>query len=199
MLQLYLRYVLCRQDTELLIQSLLPEIIHLKVTRKSLRSSKYLAEEASASSTRASRYEICKLVESSHLPLSQKQQNGDGPSDSDSSSEGSEASEDEDESDDPTGVNALIAAQRREAGDRARAERKAKKVADRADAARMAEGHRKKDINLNNVTTISGFGGGGGRTPPGLKDRECYKCGGKGHLKHQCPQADRSKRKRDLT
>lgn len=128
----------------------------------------------------------------------QKQQPHD-ELDSDSSS-ASDSDQDGDESDDDTGVSAMIAAERRQAGDEARAERAAKKAADRAETARMAEGRRKKEVNLNNITSISGFGGGGGtKKPSGVEERTCHKCGGKGHLKYQCPQGEDWKRKRGLS
>lgn len=92
----------------------------------------------------------------------------------------------------------MIAAERRQAGDKARAERAAKKAADRAEAARMAEERRKKEVNLNNITSISGFGGGGTRKLPPADERTCHKCGGKGHLKVQCPQSNDWRRKRGL-
>lgn len=128
----------------------------------------------------------------------QKQQQSEETSDSDDSSDSDkdEEDEDEDDSDDPTGVDALITAERKQAGDKARAERKAKKAADKVEAARMADQRRKKEVNLNNVSSISGFGGGGTRKSPGMENVECYKCGGKGHMKNQCPQKDGWKRKR---
>lgn len=92
----------------------------------------------------------------------------------------------------------MISSERKQAGDKARAERKAKRKADVADAARMAEERRKKEVNLNNVTSISGFGGGGTRKLKGLENRTCHKCGGQGHMKYQCPQTEEWKRKRGL-
>lgn len=62
----------------------------------------------------------------------------------------------------------------------------------------MAEERRKKEVNLNDVTSISGFGGGGARKSSGIQDRVCHQCGQKGHMKYQCPQTDDWKRKRGL-
>lgn len=112
-------------------------------------------------------------------------------------SEGSESEEEEDDTeDDPTGVKALIAQGRKEAADRVRAERKAKKAADTAEMQRLAEQRRKKGVNLNKVQSISSGGGGG---PKGGRDKDsaylknmvCHGCGGTGHKKQDCPERGR--------
>lgn len=109
-------------------------------------------------------------------------------------SEGSESEEEEDEiEDDPTGVKTLITKGRKEAADRVRAERKAKKAADTAEMQRLAEQRRKKGVNLNKVQSISSGGGGG---PRGGRDKDssylrnmtCHGCGGTGHKKQDCPE-----------
>jgi Zinc knuckle len=107
------------------------------------------------------------------------------PSDSDS-----ELSEDNDYNpDDPTA--GPIRASRREAAAQAHADRKAKKRAAKAEAAKLAEARRRKEINLNKVSSISsggglsGRGGGGGG---GVANIECHKCGKKGHMMRDCLQ-----------
>lgn len=77
-------------------------------------------------------------------------------------------------------------------------DRKAKKKAEGEEAARMANERRKKEVNLNNVTSISGFGGGGTRKISGLENRTCHKCGEQGHMKYMCPQTKEWKKKRGL-
>jgi hypothetical protein len=106
-------------------------------------------------------------------------------------------SEGEEDEDDPTA--ALIRQSRKEASEKARADRKAKKHAAQAESQRLAEVRRKKEIKLNRVTSISsaGSGGGAGRGPlskPLSKDSPkdgqgaCFSCGEKGHMKRDCPK-----------
>lgn len=117
----------------------------------------------------------------------EKAQNPDlsSSSDSESGDEGEdEGSEDGEVEDDPTGVKALIAQGRKEAADRARAERKAKKKEKEADSKKLAEERRKKEIDLNRVTGISGGGGSSGSAA----NIECYYCKKKGHRKQDCPK-----------
>ncbi|KAK5133897.1 hypothetical protein LTR08_007126 [Meristemomyces frigidus] len=114
----------------------------------------------------------------------EKQQNPDLSSDS--ASEGSEFDEDEDEDDDPTGAGAMIAQSRREAGEKARTERRAKRKAEKADALSLADDRRQKHVNLNRLTSISGNTGGGA---PSARDMTCHKCGKKGHIQRDCPKA----------
>lgn len=68
-----------------------------------------------------------------------------------------------------------------------RAERKAKRKSDAAESARLAESRRKKEVNLNKVTSISGAGGGSGRSTP--SSVICHACGKKGHIKAECPDS----------
>ncbi|KAF2769734.1 hypothetical protein EJ03DRAFT_336009 [Teratosphaeria nubilosa] len=111
----------------------------------------------------------------------EKQQNPDmSSSDSDSDSD-DQSSAEEDGEDDPTGANALIRQARKEAGDKARAQRKAKKE-EKAEAARLAEERRKKHVKLNKLTSISGNTGAS-------NEPACHTCGQRGHLKRDCPRA----------
>ena len=113
----------------------------------------------------------------------------EGTSDSEDSSASDDEDGEDDESDDPTGTKALIAQGRRDAGEKARAERKAKRKSDAAEAARLAGARRSNGVNLNKISSISGAGNGSGASrSPGLQDRSCHTCGSKGHLKMQCPQ-----------
>lgn len=124
--------------------------------------------------------------------VSQKKQ--DSGSSGESSSE-SESESDEDEEDDPTGTKALLKQSQKEAGDRARAERKAQRKAESKEAGRLAEARRKKEVNLNKVTSISGSGG---KASSSTESMACHNCGKKGHMKAQCPQAaKRSKKPRN--
>lgn len=118
----------------------------------------------------------------------QKQQENSGSS-GESSSESE--SESEDEEDDPTGAKALIKQSRKEAGDRARAERKAQRKAESKEAARLAESRRKKEVNLNKVTSISGSG----KPSSSAASMTCHSCGKKGHIKAQCPDASQKPRR----
>lgn len=113
--------------------------------------------------------------------------------DEDSEEDSDEDDEEGEIEDDPTGVNALIAQGRKEATDRARAERKAKKAAESAESQRLAEERRKKEVNLNKVHSISSgggrsSGGGGQKKSSHLDDITCHRCGEKGHMIRNCPQ-----------
>ena len=136
-------------------------------------------------------------VQSSTLTGStQKQQDPDASSsDSGSDSASSESEEDEEESDDPSGAKALITQSRKEAGEKARAERRAQRKADKAEAARMAEERRKKHVKLNQLSSISG-GGGAPTRSPSHKDMTCFKCGKKGHGQRECPQSSQQRSRR---
>lgn len=116
----------------------------------------------------------------------EKQQNPDlsASSSSESESEGENDQDDNGEEDDPTGVNALIRQGRKEATERARAERKAKKAADLAESQKLAEQRRKKNIDLNNVKSISN---GGGSSSNSFANMTCYTCNKKGHRSADCP------------
>ncbi|KAK5166444.1 uncharacterized protein LTR77_007987 [Saxophila tyrrhenica] len=107
---------------------------------------------------------------------------------SSSSSESEDEDEEESDEDDPTGSAAMIAQSRREAGDKARAERKAKRKAEQEEAEVMAGERRKKQIKLNSNPQSISSGGGKLRAGGGNTDQACFKCGQKGHLKRDCPQ-----------
>jgi hypothetical protein len=88
----------------------------------------------------------------------------------------------------------LIKQSRKEAGDKARAERKAQRKAESKAAAKLAESRRKKEVNLNKVTSISGSG----KPSASAASTVCHNCGKKGHIKAQCPNAsNRSSRPRN--
>jgi len=125
--------------------------------------------------------------------VSQKQQNPDASSSASGSEESASEGEDDDGSDDPTGAQAMIAKARKEAGDGLRAERKAKKRSDKAEALRMADERRKKAVNLN---SLSGISNDTGRSRAGPKDKTCHRCGEKGHFASACPQKDQRQGKR---
>lgn len=132
----------------------------------------------------------------------ERQQNPDLSSDSESeddkdSDEDSEDSEDEDEDDDDP-ASQMIKQQRKEAAEKLRKERKAKRKSDQAQLELLAKERRKKEIKLNRKSAdgISSGGissGGRGQQSPagrrGLADMACHKCGQKGHLIKDCPQA----------
>lgn len=116
------------------------------------------------------------------------------PQDSASSSEpsGSDSELSENDGYDPDDPTAsLIRASRREAAAQAHADRKAKKRTAKAEAAKLAEARRRKEINLNKVSSISsggGLSGRGGSGGGGVANIECHKCGKKGHMMRDCPQ-----------
>lgn len=108
---------------------------------------------------------------------------------SDSEAEGSSSDDAEDEGEDATGASALIKQARKEATEKARTERRAKRKADEAETRRLAEERRKKHVKLNNLSSISGGGGTPSRSRgAGRDDMVCFKCGDKGHAKRDCPR-----------
>lgn len=99
--------------------------------------------------------------------------------DEDDEDEESGSSDSESDSDDPT--SALIKASRQEAADRARADRKAKRHAVKAEADELAKKRRKDVVNLNGLTSLSGRSAAA---------PACYSCGGP-HLKKDCPKSNK--------
>jgi hypothetical protein len=126
----------------------------------------------------------------------------------DSSESESESEEDENEdseessSDDDDPAGDLIRASRQEAAERAKAERKSKKKAEKAHLLELARQRKKKEVNLNGMTSLSGrqtngptcYNCGGPHVKadcPTLADtRKCYICGGP-HLANRCPEKKR--------
>lgn len=100
----------------------------------------------------------------------------------------SDADEDEDDEegdgDDPAGANPMIHQMRKDASERIRSERKARKKADQAELARLAAERRTKEVNLNKSGGISN----GGRASSSNAGMECFQCGERGHKKQDCPK-----------
>lgn len=95
-----------------------------------------------------------------------------------------------------TSVDALINQGRKDAAERIRAERKAKRHADSAELRQAGGERRKKDVKLNRLSGISSGGGGGGHGGSpltggggGASNASCYTCGKRGHMKKDCPKA----------
>lgn len=105
--------------------------------------------------------------------------------------EDDDSSSQDDEDDDPdadddaevdlSGVDSLIAQGRKEATARIRKERKEQKKAEQAEAVRMAERRRAKELDLNRPSSISNAG------KNNLANMSCHMCGLKGHLIRDCP------------
>ncbi|MCJ1335966.1 hypothetical protein MMC09_001240 [Bachmanniomyces sp. S44760] len=122
---------------------------------------------------------------------SSEEASGDGERDDDGESD------DDDDDSDSTGAQALIRKSREEATQRLKAERKAQRRAEKAEALRLAERRKSKEVKLNKLSSISGGGGGGGGGGgSNIAKMECYNCGEKGHAKKDCPQRVK-KRKKD--
>jgi len=112
----------------------------------------------------------------------------DDDDDSDSESDAESGSEAEDEDDDPTGASALIAKSRKEAAEKARADRKAQKKADKEEAIRLAAKRRSKEVNLNGGISIGGASRNSNKT--------CFECGQAGHERRDCPRRRQSQGKK---
>lgn len=118
------------------------------------------------------------------LTIAQKQQDPtleDSDDSDENESEGSANNSDGD-SDDPT--NNLIKTSRAEAAQRLKADRKTKKKAEKSKTAELAKQRKKKDINLNGLTSLSG------KPAPGASQGPCYGCGGP-HIQSRCPENKR--------
>lgn len=118
--------------------------------------------------------------------MSQKQPDPSAEDTSDSGSDGDEDEESAEEfsSDDDDPTSDLIKASRKEAAEKLKAQRKAKKKADKAASVKMAKERKKKEITLNGLTSLSGRQD---NLRPPIK---CFKCGGP-HVQAQCPQKRR--------
>jgi hypothetical protein len=79
----------------------------------------------------------------------------------------------------------LIKAAQEAAARKMKDERKAKRKAEKAELLRLAEKRKKKDIKLNDLTSISNQGG--------KESQSCYRCGQVGHLIADCPKRGRSR------
>ena len=82
--------------------------------------------------------------------------------------------------DDDDPASELIKASRQEAVDRVKAERKAKKRAEKAASENMAKERKKREVSLNGITSLSG------RQEPAREAIKCYNCEGP-HMKADCP------------
>ena len=80
----------------------------------------------------------------------------------------------------------MIRQTREETVNRAKAERKAKREAEKVKVAKLAERRRSKEVNVNRLTSISG---GAGRN-----EVVCHACGQKGHMRKDCP--DRTEKRK---
>ena len=107
-----------------------------------------------------------------------------------SSDEASEANGEEYEynSDSQVGARELLRESKHEASDRAKSDRKAKKKVAKAEATRLAEKRKSKEVKLNKLTSISGTYGAKSRNPDA--NIECHGCGEKGHKNANCPNKE---------
>ena len=83
----------------------------------------------------------------------------------------------------------------KDASEKARTERKAKRKFEKAEAAHMADQRRKKNVKLNQPRGISS-GGTAYSKPFVSKDMICFKCGEKGHPQRDCSQSSQEWTKR---
>lgn len=120
-------------------------------------------------------------------------------SDTDEDEEDKSGDESKDSEDnDPDGTNALIKAAQEANATKLKAGRKEKRKAEKAELLQLAEKRKKKDINLNQLRTISGTNAIKGEiTTKGPKQKPselkcCYRCGQPGHIKADCPETDSS-------
>ncbi|KAL3417359.1 zinc knuckle [Phlyctema vagabunda] len=117
----------------------------------------------------------------------EKQQNPNLVDSSESDSDDSDSSgSDQDSEDDieEDATSALIKESRHDAAQRAKAERKAKRKAEKAGSLELAKKRKKKDVKLNSLTSLTG-------RQDKVDSRTCHKCGGVGHLLKECPKNKR--------
>lgn len=119
-------------------------------------------------------------------------QSSDLSQSSESSSEDSESSESEGDSnkiekEGPADVDELIKASHLEASRRAKAERKAKRKAQRAESLELAKKRKMKEVKLNGISQTSLTG-----RQDKVDSRTCHKCGVAGHIQRDCPKSKRA-------
>jgi hypothetical protein len=122
----------------------------------------------------------------------QRQQNPSLDDSSDSTSENEDenaddfsANSDGSASDSNNPTDALLRASRAEAAQRLKSERKAKKKAEKKKGEELAKQRKKKEVNINGLSSLSGEKAFSPTKGP------CYKCGGP-HLKADCPDTKRA-------
>lgn len=111
----------------------------------------------------------------------------DSGSDSDEDEDEAEAEESEFDENDPT--SQLMKTVRDEAARELKAQRKAKRKAEKAELLRLAEKRKKKEVKLNRLTSISG----GSAASKGASKGPCHKCGEVGHFVAECPKGKRGR------
>ncbi|KAH8588968.1 hypothetical protein B0O99DRAFT_343683 [Bisporella sp. PMI_857] len=97
------------------------------------------------------------------------------------SAESNDSESEGDDSDDPAAE--LIRATRAEAALAAKEEQKGKKKSEKKKTAQLAKDRKKKEVNLNGLTSLSGRG---------VPTIECFNCGGP-HKKQDCPKGSRKR------
>lgn len=75
------------------------------------------------------------------------------------------------------------------AGKRTRDDRHSRKREKAAEARQHAEKRRKKDVKLNQLSSISSGGGSKSKGLPSASNMVCFRCGDKGHSRKDCPTA----------
>ncbi|CAG8975634.1 hypothetical protein HYALB_00008393 [Hymenoscyphus albidus] len=120
----------------------------------------------------------------------EKQQDPTLEDSSDSDESENDGSEDDADGDSDDPMNNLIKTSRAEATQRLKAERKAKKKAEKSKTADLAKQRKKKAVNLNGLTSLSGSQSRSSSGPSGPPRGPCYSCGGP-HMRAECPDNKR--------